>query len=136
MYVFKKRGKKKNKYGMIPQNYNRSTNVAMEHNTLLAATQPYCRRQKTENQLFNSIQIQNHNLCKTQNLISGAWSNCSATPKSPVAAPSRTSPVPICSGWMFRKPLSSQPLPVFSDHRPSTQSIRLTNSHAGKWLKG
>lgn len=22
----------KNKYGMIPQNYNRSTNVAMEHN--------------------------------------------------------------------------------------------------------
>ncbi len=32
MYVFKKRGKKKNKYGMIPQNYNRSTNVAMEHN--------------------------------------------------------------------------------------------------------
>lgn len=34
MYVFKKRGKKKNKYGMIPQNYNRSTNVAMEHNVL------------------------------------------------------------------------------------------------------
>ncbi len=32
MYVFKKRWKKKNKYGMIPQNYNRSTNVAMEHN--------------------------------------------------------------------------------------------------------
>lgn len=32
MYVFKKRGKEKNKYGMIPQNYNRSKNVAMEHN--------------------------------------------------------------------------------------------------------
>lgn len=29
---FKKRGKKKNKYGMIPQNFNRRTNVAMEHN--------------------------------------------------------------------------------------------------------
>lgn len=26
------RGKGKNKYGMIAQNYNRSTNVAMEHN--------------------------------------------------------------------------------------------------------
>lgn len=26
------RGKGKNKYGMIPQNYNRRTNVAMEHN--------------------------------------------------------------------------------------------------------
>ena len=38
MYVFKKRGKKKNKYGMIPQNYNRSTNVAMEHNLLIGVT--------------------------------------------------------------------------------------------------
>jgi hypothetical protein len=28
----KKRGKKKNKYGMLVQNFNRITNVAMEHN--------------------------------------------------------------------------------------------------------
>lgn len=29
-----KEGRKKNKYGVIPQNYNRRTNVAMEHNVL------------------------------------------------------------------------------------------------------
>jgi hypothetical protein len=30
-----KGGRKKNKYAMIPQNYNRSKNVAMEHNYLV-----------------------------------------------------------------------------------------------------
>lgn len=34
---FLKAMEEKNKYGMIPQNYNRSTNVAMEHNTKIIA---------------------------------------------------------------------------------------------------
>jgi hypothetical protein len=29
-----KEGREKNKYGMLAQNFNRSTNVAMEHNVL------------------------------------------------------------------------------------------------------
>jgi hypothetical protein len=32
---FLKAREEKNKYGMIPQNYNRRTNVAMEHNSWL-----------------------------------------------------------------------------------------------------
>lgn len=35
---FLKAREEKNKYGMTPQNYNRSTNVAMEHNLFITVT--------------------------------------------------------------------------------------------------
>ena len=35
--IQKSEGNKKNKYGMLAQNFNRRTNVAMEHNSLIGA---------------------------------------------------------------------------------------------------
>jgi len=47
---FLKAREEKNKYGMIPQNFNRSTNVAMEHNMII--DEPFVK--------IKQLQIQNY----------------------------------------------------------------------------